>query len=392
MADLSLLLVAWLTVGAVFFGVPAAYFLYMKKRSSAMWNLNLDSGYSPSVAILIPVHDEANVIRLKLENISRVVYPQSKMEIVVVNDSSIDNTIDEVNHYIASHPSPKISVFDSKVHLGKTGCLNNALKNIQADIVIISDVDCFWPSDILTKALSYLSDPDVGAITARELLLNPRDTWVTLGEEFYDSTIQSVRIGESKLYSTIFFQGGFAAYKRSILTEFNHATDDSGTALDIVQRSRRALLIPEIGFFTISPTKWSSKVSIKIRRASHLQHLWARCLNLLVHRKLAMPKRIAVPEIMLHIFNPLFMVALAVLTVALSIEAPFLGLAFAVLLGTVFLIKKTRVTALELLQNNLILLTSLSSFFTKRNFVFWKPIGESRSMLTEKVLREKNLI
>jgi cellulose synthase/poly-beta-1,6-N-acetylglucosamine synthase-like glycosyltransferase len=364
----------------------------MKKRSSNVWNLNLDSNYSPSTAILIPVHNEEKLVRLKLENIAKITYPSDKMEIIIANDCSTDNTLAEVSSYIAAHPRQKISVFDSKVHLGKTGCLNNVLKTLQADVVIISDVDCFWPNDILTKALSYLSDPTVGAITARELLLNPADSWVTLGEQFYDSNIQSVRIGESKLHSTIFFQGGFAAYKRSVISEFNHATDDSGTALDIVQTNRRALLIPEIGFFTSSPTTWKSKVNIKIRRAGHLQHLWARCLNLLAHGKLSMPKRIAVPEIMLHIFNPVLMVALVVLSVAVMVVYPLLAVVLGVLIGGALLVKRTRVMAFELVQNNLILLLALSSFLTKRNFTFWKPAAESRAMLSESVLREKNLI
>ncbi len=389
---MSLLLTVWLCVGALFFGVPAFYFLYMKRRSSALWNLTVDSGYLPSTAILIPVRNEEKIIRLKLENVAKVVYPLDKVEIIVVNDSSTDGTLDEVNQYVASHPLHRIHVFDSKEHLGKTGCLNSALKGISADVVVISDVDCFWPSDILTKALSYLSDPNVGAVTARELLLNPQDSWVTVGEQFYDSTIQLVRIGESKLHSTIFFQGGFAAYKRAMLVEFNHATDDSGTALDIVQSNRRALLIPEIGFFTVTPTSWGSKVSVKIRRASHLQHLWARCLNLLVHGKLAMPKRIAVPEIILHIFNPVLLVVLAVLSVAVMVVYPVLALVLVVLVCGVLVVKRTRITALELVQNNLILLAALSSFFTNRTFKFWKPVAESRAGLTEQVLREKKLI
>ncbi len=383
---------AWVAVGGLFFCVPGFYFLYMKRRSSGKWGLDIDSGYSPSAAILIPVYNEEKVIRLKLENLSKVVYPLDKMEVVLVNDCSTDNTLSIVNQYIASHPMPKISVFDSKEHLGKTGCLNNALKNIQADVVIISDADCFWPSDILAKALSYLSDPTVGAITARELLLNPSDTWVTMGEQFYDSTIQSIRIGESKLHSTIFFQGGFAAYKRSAIMEFNHATDDSGTALDIIQNKKRALLIPEIGFFTVSPTVWRNKVSVKIRRASQLQHLWARCLNLLVRGKLAIPKRIALPEIFLHLFNPLLLVVLAVLSVAVVVEYPLLGLVLVLMLCGVFAVKRTRMMALELIQNNLILLTALSDFLTNRKFKLWKPIQESRMVLSEKVLREKQLI
>ncbi|MGD6850509.1 MAG: glycosyltransferase [Candidatus Bathyarchaeia archaeon] len=386
------LLVAWVAVGGLFFGVPAVYFLYMKRRSSGKWGLDIDSGYSPSATILIPVFNEEKVIRLKLENLSKLVYPLDKMEVILVNDCSTDGTLPIVNDYIAAHPMPKISIFDSKEHLGKTGCLNKALKNIQADVVIISDADCFWPSDILAKALSYLSDPTVGAITARELLLNPSDTWVTMGEQFYDSTIQSIRIGESKLHSTIFFQGGFAAYKRSAIMEFNHATDDSGTALDIVQSKKRALLIPEIGFFTVSPTVWRNKVSVKIRRASQLQHLWARCLNLFVKGKLAIPKRIALPEIFLHLFNPLLLVALAVLSVAVVVAYPLLGLVLALMLCGVFAFKRTRMTALELIQNNLILLTALSDFLTNRKFKLWKPIQESRAVLSERVLREKQLI
>ncbi|HSV49722.1 MAG TPA: glycosyltransferase, partial [Candidatus Acidoferrales bacterium] len=313
----------------------------MKKRSVAVWNLEIDDGYMPSASILIPVHNEEKVIRLKLENTAKVTYPAEKLAIVVVNDCSTDNTIAEVNQYLAAHPEQKITVYDNKVHLGKVGCLNNALKTVQSDVVIISDVDCFWPSDILTKALTYLSDSSVGAVTARELLLNSADSWVTLGEQFYDSNIQAVRIGESKLHSTIIFQGGFAAYKRSIIKEFNRATDDSGTALDIVQTNRRALLIPEVGFFTVSPTTWRSKVSVKIRRAGHLQHLWARCLNLLAHGKLLMPKRIAVPEIILHIFNPMLMVVVAVLTVAVMVVYPLLTLVLLAFVAGVLLVKRT---------------------------------------------------
>lgn len=392
MRRLIYLLLAWLSVGAVFFGVPLAYFAYMKKHSKVGWNLKVASDYLPSATALIPVHNEEKVIALKLENIAKVTYPTGKLEVVVVNDCSADGTLKEVHKYIATHPEQKITIYDSKMHLGKVGCLNNALKQVQTDIVIISDVDCFWPSDILTKALGYLSDPTVGAVTARELLLNSTDSWVTVGEQFYDNNIQAIRIGESKLHSTIIFQGGFAAYKRSALKEFNQATDDSGTALDLVQTNLRTLLIPEIGFFTVSPTTWKSKVNIKIRRAGHLQHLWGRCLNLLVHRKLAMPKRIAVPEIMLHIVNPLLMVVFAVLTVAVGVVYPLLGLALLVLVGGALVVKRSRVMLFELLQNNFILLLALSSFLTKRNFKFWKPLAESRDALTEAALREKKLI
>ena len=160
----------------------------------------------------------------------------------------------------------------------------------------------------------------------------------------------------------------------------------------MIQRNKRAILIPEIGFFTVSPAIWRNKVSIKIRRASQLQQLWARCLNLLVHGKLSMPKKIAVSEIFLHIFNPLLLIGFGVLTVLVGVKYPLMGLTLTAGVCAIFLVKKTRMTALELLQNNLILLTALSSFLANRKFKLWKPIQESRSVLNEKTLRENNLI
>ncbi|MCW4029160.1 MAG: glycosyltransferase [Candidatus Bathyarchaeota archaeon] len=387
-----ILLAVWIIVGLLFFGVPGSYFLYMKKRSVASWNLNINADYVPSTAVLIPVFNEEKIIRLKLENLAKVTYPKDKMEIIIVNDCSSDGTLSEVNRYIAANPLPKITVFDSKVHLGKTACLNKALKTVTAEVVILSDADCFWPHDILNKALTYLSDPNVGAITGREFLLNPTATWVTLGEQFYDQNIQAIRIGESKVHSTLFFQGGFAAFKRSILEEFNHATDDSGTALDIIQKNQRALLIPDTGFFTLSPTVYRNKISIKIRRASHLQKLCARCLKLFLQGKLAFPKRIALPEIYLHIFSPLFLVAFLILSVAVMVMYPSLGGILILGVAVLLVVKKTRTTALELLQNNLILLTALTSFILNRKFRAWRPIEESRFGLNEQLLREQKLI
>jgi cellulose synthase/poly-beta-1,6-N-acetylglucosamine synthase-like glycosyltransferase len=263
---------------------------------------------------------------------------------------------------------------------------------VNADVVIISDADCFWSSDILEKALPYLSDPSVGAITAREFLLNPGGSWVTLGEQFYDRTVQAIRVGESKVHSTIFFQGGFAAYKRNLLFEFDHATDDSGTALDIIQKNNRALLIPEVGFYTTFPTIWKNKISLKIRRASQLQHLWSKCFNLLIRGKLLIPKKIAIPEIFMHIFNPLLLIVLGVLSVFTFVQYPWFLLAFLVILCPSLVIKKTRTTLIEALQNNLILLTALTSFFNNKGFKLWKTVQESRSLITEELLREKQLI
>jgi glycosyltransferase involved in cell wall biosynthesis len=356
------------------------------------WNLIIDEKYRPSIAILVPVHNEEKTIQLKLKNLKKVTYPTQKIETIIVNDASTDNTLEEINAYKANNPGLSISIFSNQGHLGKTNCLNLALKSVKADVIIVSDADCFWPSDILLKALPYLSDPTVGAITGRELLLNPQSSWVTVGEQFFDNTVQSIRIGESKIHSTIFFQGGFAAYKNILLDEFDQGADDSGTALNMVQKNSRTILIPEIGFYTPFPIMWRNKLILKVRRASQLQHLWAKCLKLLVRGKLRLPKKIALSEIFLHIFNPLLLIVLVVVSIFAFIQNPMLLAAFLLILCPTLLIKKNRTSVFELLQNNCILIVALTSFFTNKGFRLWETVQESRLFITEGVLKEKNLI
>ncbi len=360
--------------------------------SKKPWNVKINPQYQPKVAILVPVHNEEKAIHLKLRNLDRIVYPKEKLEVVLANDASTDRTLDEVATFQATNKSLKIRIISSAQHIGKTSCLNQALKSIGSDVIVMSDADCFWPTDILTKAIPFLSDPQVGAVCARELILNPQGSWVTKGEQFFDSTVESIRIGESKIHSTVIFHGGFAVFKRGILDEFDGEVDDSGTALSIIQKDQRTLLLAETGFFTPFPTLWKNKLVIKIRRATQLQHLWAKCLKLMVKGKLRMPKRIAMPEIFLHIFNPLLLLALVAATIVGFVDYPLFFSSFLALVGAALLVKKTRTVLFEVLQNNLILLATLSSFFTRRGFRLWKTVQESRSFITEVALKEKNLL
>lgn len=389
---MDLLVATWGALLLVFLGVPSVYFLYMKRRAAKPWDLKIDEKYEPHVSILVPMHNEEKSIRFKLENLKKINYPADKLQIILVNDASTDKTLDEVYDFMNSHDNPNMKVLERAERTGKCTSLNCALKTVDSELVVVSDADCFLLPDTLTKALPYLSSPDVGAVAGKELLLNPQGSWVTAGEKFYNNFVQTLRLGEAKVHSTIFFQGGFAAYKKSFLEEFDHENDDSGTAFNIVQEKLRTLLIPEARFYTMFPTSWKNKVILKLRRAHQLQRIWVKCLKTLLQRKLVLPKRIAAPEIFLHIFNPIIFFALILTTALVVVAQPILLAAFAALFSVALLIPKTRISLIENIQNNFILLAALSSFITSRKFKLWKTVEESRSSLTEEVLRERHLI
>ncbi len=386
------LIFAWAAMALIFVGVPFSYNYYMKKRSHSPWNLKIDETYQPNISVLVPAHNEEKTIRLKLKNLYKIDYPPEKIEIILVNDASSDATLKEINEFVESNPHFKITVLDRTEQSGKSDALNYALKHSNNDIIVVSDADCFLSADALTKSLPYLADPDIGAVAGLEMLLNPKSSWVTKSELFFNNFVQPQRLGESKVHSTIFFQGGLAAYKRTCLGEFDLENDDSGTALNIVQSNKRTIIVPEARFYTMFPVEWKNKITLKIRRASQLQRLWVNCFKMLLQNRLVLPKKIAIPEIFLQILNPVIFFALILLTGWVAIEQPVFALGFFSILLFLLLVPKGRITLVESVQNYLVLLVALPSVIVRKQLKIWETAGGSRALLNEKLLQERHLI
>ena len=307
----------------------------------------------------------------------------------MIDSASTDNTVKEAQKFVDSHSEMEIEIIREEKRRGKSHALNRALKHSNGDVIIVSDADCFWPSNILDKAIPYLADPAIGAVAGQEKLLNPNESWVTKTEAVYRENMFQVQLGESKLYSTIQFEGGFGAYKRVVLDEFDHETgsDDSGTALNIVQKKARTIVVPEATFFTYFPADWKGKFGIKIRRAQQFLRIWLKCVKLLVKKQLVLPKKIVLPQTFLFFLGPFIFIALVFTTIVILFQFPILILPLVLAL----VVPKSRMYLIEVMQNNLILLFALGSLVTKRSYVVWHVSKGSRNIDPE-VLRERNLI
>jgi len=327
----------------------------------------------PAVTILIPTHNEEKIIESKLENINEVSYPKEKMEVILADDASTDGTLSKVYDFSKRHPELNIKVAKQNPRIGKARVLNAALPASTNDILVVSDADSFWPSDILLKAMPYLADPTIGAITASGEISNPSQSWVTKGETNYLNSMRLLRLGESKMYSTIRFEGGFCAYKRSAFEKFdcNSGSDDAGTALYVVQNKFRTIFVPEATFITNFPDRLKDKIKAKTRRANHLIWLWIKCLKLLLKRRLFLPKRIAIPEIFIFIFNPIVFLALIVVTLVTIFFYPFLLVLWILFLLAVSITPMIRSYLIEITLDNFILFYSLLLCIRRKKFTAW---------------------
>jgi cellulose synthase/poly-beta-1,6-N-acetylglucosamine synthase-like glycosyltransferase len=360
----------------------------MRRAAKKPWNLKIDYNYRPKISILVPTYNEASIIRYKLENLIKVNYTRDLMQIIVVDSNSEDQTVDIVYDFIRQHPDFNIQILRENERRGKSAALNFALKSCEGEVIVVSDADCFWPSDILEKALPFLSDPTVGAVSGPKVLLNSSQSWVTRSEDAYLNSMNLMKLGESKVGSTLLFEGGFGAYKREALVSFdpyNTGSDDCGTVIKLIEDGYRVLLIPEARFYSTFPISWRGKLNVKLRRANQIVRVFRRYFNLFLRMDTRNSKRVIFQWILLYFISPIAFVLLVGSTIILLLNFPYFAFLF-----LFFLIPPVRVYFFEIVQSYLLIFMSILTI-VKRRFVIWdKP--EDRVFLQEKMLQEHGLI
>jgi len=383
------MLVVWLLLCFLSFGVLGISFILMKRVAVKPWRLKTDKNYMPKVSVIVPTYNESDVIGFKLENLDKIDYPKTLTQIIVVDSDSEDDTVAIVNDFVKYHPETSIKVLVENERKGKSSALNLALKHCEGDVVIVSDADCFWPSDILRRSLPFLGDPRVGAISGPKVLLNPCQSWSTRTEGVYLDSMNLMKLGESKIGSTLFFEGGFSAYKRELLKSFdpyNTGSDDCGTIIALAEKNFRAIFVPEARFYTTFPTVWKEKVGLKMRRANQIVRVLWRYVDLLLRRRIKSSKRVIIQCFFNYVVGPVMFGALVVTTVFLLLSFSYFALIFLILL-----IPKVRSYLFEVVQNYVVLVLSVFAVVFGKKFLIWNQ-PKDRILLKEGILRQYGLV
>jgi cellulose synthase/poly-beta-1,6-N-acetylglucosamine synthase-like glycosyltransferase len=93
-------------------------------------------------SIVISAKDEADNISNLLNSLKNIDYPKNKFEIVVVDDSSIDNTSGMVEDVKKELINLRLIKAEGKIYPGKKGALAIGINNTIYDYILITDADC----------------------------------------------------------------------------------------------------------------------------------------------------------------------------------------------------------------------------------------------------------
>ncbi|MFH1641814.1 MAG: glycosyltransferase [Nanoarchaeota archaeon] len=131
---------------------------------------------TPYVSILVPSYNEGKTIVHVLKSIINLDYPKDKFEIIVINDGSVDNTVEAVSDFIKNNNSFNIKLLSQK-NQGKASSLNNALKIAKGKYFACLDADSFVDPKTLKKMLKIYEEEDnnLAIVTPAMKVKSPRN-------------------------------------------------------------------------------------------------------------------------------------------------------------------------------------------------------------------------
>jgi cellulose synthase/poly-beta-1,6-N-acetylglucosamine synthase-like glycosyltransferase len=129
--------------------------------------IDVDVAVWPSITVLVPAHNEEPVIGAVLESLLRADYPPGKLRILPINDHSSDETGRIIADLAQRHPEVVTPFHRAEGKAGKAAALQDAMKVVEDDIVLVFDADYIPGRGILKQLVAPFFDPEVGAVMGR---------------------------------------------------------------------------------------------------------------------------------------------------------------------------------------------------------------------------------
>jgi cellulose synthase/poly-beta-1,6-N-acetylglucosamine synthase-like glycosyltransferase len=143
-----------------FFLIAAAAYL-MIAILVLMGNLGRTSKTTamPVVSIVVAARNEQAHIGECLESLLSQDYPQDRLDIIIVDDRSEDNTADIVSGFLEGHDNLRlISITESPGNLtGKENALKTGIEHSTGEIILSTDADCRAPAGWVRSMVSHFT-------------------------------------------------------------------------------------------------------------------------------------------------------------------------------------------------------------------------------------------
>lgn len=124
---------------------------------------------SPTVSIILPIYNAGDLLRAQVDSILAQTYPL--LELLLIDDGSIDESPRIAQEY--ANQFSFVHFQQNEVNRGLLATVNEAMKQVTGNLVVLSDHDDVWIPDKIACQVAYLvAHPEVACVFSDRVIID----------------------------------------------------------------------------------------------------------------------------------------------------------------------------------------------------------------------------
>lgn len=203
--------ILWTIMGTVLLGFRTFFWFRYRPFPSAKFD------DAPSLTVIIPAFNEGAMVMKSIESAALAVYPQDRLEILVIDDGSTDNTWECIQRAAARFRG-RVTPIRFPKNRGKREALAEGFARARGEIVVTVDSDSVIEPRALLAAAGPFRDPEVGAVAGKVAVYNRRHGIIPrMLHVRYILSFDLLRAVESSYRTVYCCPGALTAYRTSVI-------------------------------------------------------------------------------------------------------------------------------------------------------------------------------
>jgi len=201
----------WLVMGTLLLGFRTfLWFRYRPFAPATMLN-------APSLTVVIPAYNEGAMVAQSIDSVVAADYPRDRLEILVVDDGSRDDTWEHIQSAAARHPG-LVTTLRFSSNRGKREALAAGFERARGEIAVTIDSDSVIERNALLAIVGPFRHERVGAVAGKVVVYNRHTTLIPrMLHVRFVLAFDMLRAAQST-YGTVYCcPGALSAYRLSVV-------------------------------------------------------------------------------------------------------------------------------------------------------------------------------
>src|SRR5262249_31225201 len=212
------------------------------------------ANFAQQISVVMAAYNEEKVIAETLRTLLTTDY-KGEIEVIVVDDGSIDQTAGEVER--VARNEPRVRLLQQQNH-GKARALQRGLASARHGIIVFIDADTQCQRDTLPRLLEPLADVEVGAVSGHAKVGNLRTFIARCQALEYTCGFNLDRRAYNRWECITVVPGAISAVRKDAIDEagglsLQTLAEDTDLTLSLHRHRQRIVYVPDAIAWTEAP-------------------------------------------------------------------------------------------------------------------------------------------